>query len=92
MAEIRKLIECVTFLFTALLLQSQEEVLNNRGHSSNCNCYCLTSHAHRSCIQYTVSPRREAKWLITEGGLSSEFTSHGFYSENVFQMTGQSGL
>ena len=39
---------------------------------------------------YTVSPRREATWLITEGtcSLSSEFTSHGLYRENVFQMTG----
>ena len=36
----------------------------------------------------TVSPRREATWLITEGGLSSELTSHGLYGENVFQMTG----
>ena len=35
----------------------------------------------------TVSPRREATWLITEGGLLSEFTSQGLYGENVFQMT-----
>ena len=37
---------------------------------------------------YTVSSRREATWHITEGGLSNEFTSHDFYGENVFQMTG----
>ena len=39
----------------------------------------------------TVSPPREATWLITEGGLSSEFTSRGLCSENVFHMTGESG-
>ena len=40
----------------------------------------------------TASPRREATWQITEGGLSREFTSHGSYGENVLYMTGQSGL
>ena len=35
-----------------------------------------------------VSPQREATWLISESGLSSEFTSHGLYGEKVFQMTG----
>ena len=39
-------------------------------------------------VCHTVSPWREATWLITEGGLSSEFTSRGLYVENVFQMTG----
>ena len=32
----------------------------------------------------TESPRREATWLATEGGLSSD----GLYGENVFHMTG----
>ena len=36
----------------------------------------------------TVSPLREATWLISECGLSSEFTSHGIYDEKVLQMTG----
>ena len=39
-------------------------------------------------VRCTVSPQQEATWLITEGGLSSEFTSRGLYVENVFQMTG----
>ena len=29
----------------------------------------------------TVSPRRAATWLITEGGLSSEYRSHGLHGE-----------
>ena len=41
-----------------------------------------------SQIISTVSPPREATWLVTEGGLSSEFINHGLYGENVFQMTG----
>ena len=50
------------------------------------------THIGKHCMTYTVSPRREATWLITEGGLSTEFTSHGLYGENVFQTTGLGGL
>ena len=32
---------------------------------------------------YTVSPQQDATWLITEGGLSSEFTSQNLYGKNV---------
>mgnify|MGYP001795405549 CR=1 FL=1 len=45
-----------------------------------------------SVVLLTVSPQREATWLITVGGLSSEFTSRSLCSENIFQMTGESGL
>ena len=35
-------------------------------------------------IWLTVSPWREATWLVSEDGLSSEFTSHGLHGEYVF--------
>ena len=41
---------------------------------------------------FTVSPRQEAAQLIFERGLQNEDISHGFYSENVFQMKGSGGL
>ena len=40
----------------------------------------------------TVSPRREARTFSTEGGLASEFTSHGLFGESIVRMTVDSGL
>ena len=36
--------------------------------------------------------RREAAWLIFKRGLYNRFISHGFYSENIFQIKGLGGL
>ena len=75
-----------------------EGVLSQAGYGAPCEktpclpgmscCYNGRYKAVCEGKQLTVSPRQEATWLITEGGLSSELTSHGLYGENVFQMTG----
>ena len=59
-------------------------LVNNQGHRTHLkNCLFPAIQGHTN-IQSTAIPWREATGLITEGGLSWKFTSHGFYGENIF--------
>ena len=53
---------------------------------------CLEGHGKSFHLLYTVSAQWETGRFITEGGLSSEFTSYGLFGENNVQMTVYSGL
>ena len=53
---------------------------------------CFECHGRLFHLLHTVSAQREARRFITEGGLSSEFTSHGLYGESIVRMTVDSGL